>query len=114
MAEVKKKKLKDTRKERSLPASKPATPQWGMKNYSPERPDSEDDSSIAAHISWMTAEKRKRQPDFKQVEFCMGQTLSDRRKWLTSESKPTIGEVREKYPWLFDEDQVCLQFFSSE
>ena len=82
-------------------------PQWGMPNYSPTRPPSEDDISVAKHEEFLKKEKSKRQPDFSQVRLAMDKTFADRRKWLlTTQPTAKMSEVKEKYPWLFDEDQV--------
>ena len=80
-----------------------------MRFYLPERLASEDDATIAQHIKWMALEKRKKQPDYQQVACALDKTLADRRHWLMkSEPRPKIAEVRNRYPWLFDEDQVCV------
>ncbi|XP_071839081.1 uncharacterized protein [Apostichopus japonicus] len=105
---VQKKKLKAERKPRSPPPSTVDPPTyWGMKNYLPSRPASEDDLTIATHIGWLNAEKRRKQPDYKTVSCSMTKTLADRRKWIiSSKPKPTLDEIQVKYPWLFDEDQM--------
>lgn len=78
-----------------------------MKNYNPERPASEDDTTIASHVAWLLSEKKKKQPDYKAVSVAMGKTLADRRKWIIqTEPRPTAADIKKKYPWLFDEDQV--------
>lgn len=83
------------------------TPHWGMPCYLPPRSESEDSSTIKAHEDFMRKEKKKRQPDYKQVTFCMDKTLADRREWLvTTQPRPSLTEVQERYPWLFDEYQV--------
>lgn len=107
MEEVINRKLKKPRKSRpeTEEVRRPATSQWGMKNYLPSRDLSEEDVSIATHQKWLVAEKRKRQPDFKMVQCCMDKTLADRRKCIVSE-KPPLSEIKAQYPWLFDEDQV--------
>lgn len=76
-----------------------------MSNYLPPREPTEDDTTVASHIKWLATEKRKRQPDFKMVHCCMNKTLADRRKWVVNET-PSVSDVQEKYPWLFDEDEV--------
>ena len=96
-------------KREKLPSIKRAevVPQWGMPNYSPTRPPSEDDISVAKHEEILKKEKSKRQPDFSQVRLAMDKTFADRRKWLlTTQPTAKMSEVKEKYPWLFDEDQV--------
>ncbi|XP_071853739.1 uncharacterized protein [Apostichopus japonicus] len=102
------KKLKAERKPHSPPPSAVDPPTyWGMKNYLPSRPASEDDLTIATHIGWLNAEKRRKQPDYKTVSCSMTKTLADRRKWIiSSKPKPTLDEIQVKYPWLFDEDQM--------
>ena len=105
---VQRKKLKTARKPATPPPSVVQPPTyWGMKNYLPNRPASEDDQTIAKNIAWLQAERRKKQPDFKTVSCLMDKTLADRRKWIaSSKPQPTTEEVQARYPWLFDEDQV--------
>ncbi|PIK50491.1 hypothetical protein BSL78_12620 [Apostichopus japonicus] len=106
IAAVQKKKLKVARKPKSAPESPAAPPQWGMKNYLPNRPETEDDASIDGHICWLQDEKRKRQPDFRGVSQSMALTLADRRTWIISSPQtPSLADIKSKYPWLFDDIQ---------
>ncbi|KAJ8035454.1 hypothetical protein HOLleu_22686 [Holothuria leucospilota] len=78
-----------------------------MPCYLPSRSESEEPNTIKAHKDFMRKEKKKRQPDYKQVTFCMDKTLADRREWLvTTQPRPSLTEVQDRYPWLFDEYQV--------
>lgn len=80
--------------------------------FAPTAP-SEDDDTIKAHEEFLVKEKKKRQPDFVRVKLAMDKTLSDRRRWLIlSQPRPKLTAIKERYPWLFDEDQV-VTFLSS-
>lgn len=83
-------------------------PQWGMVNYKPSRPCSEDDVSIDAHISWMKQETKKKKPTHERVNLAMTATLADRRRLITK-GTATVKEIRDVYPWLFDEKEVYFQ-----
>ncbi|XP_071811273.1 sterile alpha motif domain-containing protein 3-like isoform X3 [Apostichopus japonicus] len=110
IAAVQKKKLKVARKPKSAPESPAAPPQWGMKNYLPNRPETEDDASIDGHICWLQDEKRKRQPDFRGVSQSMALTLADRRTWIISSPQtPSLADIKSKYPWLFDDIQLLTE-----
>lgn len=92
----------------SKAASDKVVPQWGMANYMPKRPSSEDEGTTSKHIKWLQLESKKRQPDFRQVAQLMQKTLADRRHWIVNtEPHPKVGAVIEMYPWLLrDDDQV--------
>lgn len=80
-----------------------------MVSYLPDRPISEDDLTIKKHEDFLIKEKKKRQPDYAGVKLSMDKTLSDRREWLVNtQPRPRIGEVKTRFPWLFDEDQVSV------
>nr|XP_054767301.1 uncharacterized protein LOC129274537 [Lytechinus pictus] len=49
------------------PAKPKFPPMFGLQNYLPERPKSEDPLTIKAHIEWLTVESKKKRPDFKEV-----------------------------------------------
>lgn len=96
----------------SQPPKKQAAPQWGMANYLPSRPDSEDDASIKIHLEWMQQEEKKKKPNYQRVEEAMVATFADRRKLIVTDAA-TVQKVREVYPWLFKEDEVCSVFLQA-
>ena len=90
-------------KEKNNPPRYP--PMWGMKNYLPARPSSEDDNSILKHKKWLQLEILKKRPDFKEVSHLMEITLADRRKEIVKKVISLKG-VKDNYPWLFTEHEV--------
>ena len=61
------------------PASKStekAKQMWGVNNYLPQPPASEDERSMQRHKQWLIGEKNKRCPDIKRVDSAMINTLS--------------------------------------
>lgn len=103
-----------------LPKSTPAKeknssprypPMWGMQNYLPARPSSEDDISILRHKKWLQLEILKKRPDYKAVSHLMEITLADRRKEIVKKVISLQG-IKENYPWLFTEHEVGHLFMS--
>lgn len=88
-------------------AVKTAPPQWGIVNYLPPRPESEDDASIEQHISWMKLEKLKKKPHYERIGESMSATLADRRKLIIKDGA-SVKDIKETYPWLFEEDEVGM------
>ena len=82
-------------------------PSWGIPNYMPERAPGEDDQSIAEHIESLKLEKIKKRPNFEKVCLLMSKTLPERRKKIVAEGI-TILALKTDFPWLFDEEEVCL------
>lgn len=91
------------------PTATMAPPQWGIVNYLPPRPESEDDASIRQHISWMKMEKMKKKPHYERVGESMSATLADRRKLIVKDGA-SVKDVKQTYPWLFEEDEVRYVF----
>ena len=86
-------------------SSTAAPPVWGVRNYLPSMPESEDIGSIERHTMLMQEEKKKKWPDIQRVETSMTVTLSARRKMIVQENA-TIQNIKDTYPWLFTESQV--------
>lgn len=84
-----------------------APPQWGLSNYLPDLPLSEDDETIQRHTQWLVQEKKKRYPDITRVGQSMKATLSTRRRNIVT-GHASVGQVESDYPWLFEESQVSL------
>ena len=61
-------KRKSTSDNYSTISKKQSPPQWGVTNYKPLRPSSEDDASINAHITWMKQETKKKKPNHERVQ----------------------------------------------
>lgn len=87
------------------PSKKSAAPQWGMRNYLPRRPESEDDTSISLHTNWMKDEVGKKKPNYGRIRDAMHTTFADRRKKIVTDGL-SIASLKEEYPWLFDEEEV--------
>ncbi|XP_071820324.1 uncharacterized protein [Apostichopus japonicus] len=92
-----------------VPAARKTPPQWGMINYLPQRQESEDDKSIESHIQWLRRENTKKKPHYSRVTEAMSATFSDRRQLIVKEGV-SVKQVQELYPWLFDEDEIILEF----
>ena len=92
------------------PQKQGGPPQWGMINYQPERPSSEDDASIQIHVEYMKLERSKKKPNYDRVAISMAATLADRRRLITKEMV-SIPALKTSYPWLFDEEEVCSKVF---
>ena len=90
-------------KEKTTPPRYP--PMWGMKNYLPQRPSSEDDNSVAKHNKWLQLEIFKKRPDFKEVSHLMEITLSDRRREIVKKGT-SLQDIKDSFPWLFTEHEV--------
>lgn len=103
---VKARKRKATTTAQTVAPQKNAVPQWGMANYLPSRRASEDDASVELHIEWMQQELRKKKPNYQRVEVSLVATLADRRRWIVLKGA-LASEVKELYPWIFKEDEVC-------
>ena len=93
--------LKDT----LSPASINSVLAYGVKNYLPERPVSEDDISIEKHISLMTQENNKTNPNYILLTSLMDMTFADRRKLLINDMQ-LFESIKIKYPCLFNAHQV--------
>ena len=70
----------------------------GVINWDPPAIDGEDETTNKAHITWMQKEARKKQPKMKL-------TFSFRRK-LINEGKTSLKEIKLKYPFLLECDEV--------
>lgn len=83
--------------------------QRGIVNWEPPAIDGEDERSCKAHIAWMQKEKKKRHYNTALVEKKMELTYSFRRKMVNT-GQHILKEIKLKYPFLFDESQVCMIF----
>lgn len=79
-----------------------------MEHYNPNRPETEDDRTIADHANWMKNEALKKRQDFKKIETLMDLTFADRRKFILD--FPTLNTVQEKYPCLFSREEIKNEF----
>jgi hypothetical protein len=86
---------------------KSRTPAHGLKLYLASRPLGEDDTSIRRHIANMKAEHKKRIKDHRTIDLGMDKTFGDRRQWVVYKN-PTISEIKETYPCLFNSMQVTI------
>jgi hypothetical protein len=88
------------------PAKLRAVVRRGIVNWAPPAIEGEDETSCRAHIVWMKKEKKKRQPNQAVVTKKMELTYSFRRQML-NEQKCLLKDIGEKYPFLFEINQVC-------
>ena len=82
---------------------------FGMANYLPSAPESEDDESTQRHVKWLKgAIKSRKSDDGAKVSSLMDLTLYHRRKM--SIDGASTAELAEEYPWLLkDTNQVLLE-----
>ena len=78
---------------------------WGVTHYLPDRPEGEDDVSIAKHKEAMRVESKKLRQDLSKVRLLMDLTFADRRKSVVNDLCK-IEDLRSEYPCLFHEDEV--------
>jgi hypothetical protein len=79
----------------------------GIVNWAPPAVDGEDEASCRAHVAWMQKEKKKRQYNKVLVGKKMELTYSFRRQMI-NEQKHLLKDIQEKYPFLFERNQVNI------
>ena len=83
---------------------------FGMVNYKPDRPESEDEHSTDKHIQWLQQSfKSRKSSDEHKVDTLMGLTLYKRRDDILSGD--SIKDVVQKYPWLTTGSDSVLKEF---
>lgn len=97
---------REKRKEKIMKTDKKCTG-FGMPNYFPETPESEDLHSIGNHISIMDKEHKKIKWDSRLIDCAMACTLHDRRSKIVT-LHWTVSKIKELYPCLFDSKQVSV------
>lgn len=80
---------------------------WGLPNYLPKREEGEDDMSVKKHTEFLKVEKQKKKPNYERVCMLMQKTFADRRQFIVTGNE-TILAVQQEYPWLFQEEEVCM------
>lgn len=79
---------------------------WGLKNYLPDKPLSEDEASVEKHMQWLQKEYRKKDDqDITQVDLLMDLTLHHRRTLVVSQQMD-VESILSDYPWLKSTDEV--------
>ncbi|XP_060771467.1 uncharacterized protein LOC132882224 isoform X2 [Neoarius graeffei] len=81
----------------------------GELNYLPNFPDGFDQAALEAARKDLVIEMQKRTPNGPLVKQKMDLTFALRRKEVV-ESEPAISNIVERWPALFTEDQVCMEF----
>ena len=81
--------------------------QRGIVNWAPPAIDGEDETSCKAHMRWMQKEKKKRQYNHTLVGKKMDLTYSFRRQMINGK-KHMLKDIEGKYPFLFEQKQVCI------
>ncbi|XP_018019309.1 uncharacterized protein LOC108675793 [Hyalella azteca] len=91
------------------PPPKKNLPAFGVANYMPLQPLTEDDISIQRHRTMMINELRKNSPNPRFIEETMRLTFYDRRRLIVTETA-TVASVAELYPALFNPYQILFEF----
>ena len=81
----------------------------GIVKWAPPHIEGEDEASHARHVMWMQSEWKKKEKRHSLVTRKMDLTYSFRREYLTKEMVPLL-DIKEKYPFLFDEKEVSLDY----
>nr|XP_054598849.1 sterile alpha motif domain-containing protein 3-like [Nothobranchius furzeri] len=84
-------------------------PKRGEVNYLPDYPEGEDESSLEDARQLMVAEMKKKTPNTAMMKQKMDLTFALRRKEIVND-KPAIIQICQRWPPLFTENQVCLEF----
>ena len=92
------------KEEKQMPKS---TPYFGMKNYLPSKPVSEDEASFEKHRLNLLHESKKKKWSYRTVDQLMALTFYDRRHKIVQEGR-SLSDIHEDYPCLFDSQQVRL------
>ena len=79
---------------------------FGVLHYLPDRPNGDMEDTIEDMIKLMAVENRKQKRNRNRISELMSQTFADRRKNIVTDQK-SISELRDRFPCLFDRDQVC-------
>ncbi|XP_076101714.1 sterile alpha motif domain-containing protein 3-like [Mytilus galloprovincialis] len=83
---------------------------WGLKNYLPDKPLSEDEASVEKHMQWLQKEYRKKDDqDITQVDLLMDLTLHHRRTLVVSQQMD-VESILSDYPWLKSTDELIKEF----
>lgn len=82
-----------------------SSPAFGLPNYHPLKPDTEDDASTMKHRELLMKESSKTQWNARVVDASMKLTFYDRRVRIV-ENGQSIQTIKETYPCLFDCHQV--------
>ncbi|XP_018021769.2 uncharacterized protein LOC108677961 [Hyalella azteca] len=113
MAMRAKKKLNVSEEENKVIPPKKNLPKnmlaYGVLNYLPTRPVTEDDISIERHRSLMINELKKNSLNPRTIEELMRLTFHDRRRLIITETA-TVAHVAELYPALFNPNQILFEF----
>lgn len=83
---------------------------YGVENYLPSRPSTEDDASILKHEETLCKESKRKNPDYSVIQTLMDLTFADRRLFVTKDL-PSFSAVKEKYPCLFNAHQVGFYLY---
>lgn len=105
------------------PAQEATTFTWGLGQFQPDMPASEDETSTDLHIKWLQREFKKTGSDIdiNNVDRKMGLTFAHRRKAIVAD-RIGVKELLDLYPWLHSRQEVyfcvnnivnCFMFKSS-
>ncbi|XP_047741045.1 uncharacterized protein LOC108678158 isoform X2 [Hyalella azteca] len=84
-------------------------PAFGVVNYMPSKPLTEDDISIQRHRTQMINELKKKAPNPRTIEELMKLTFHDRRQLIITENA-TVAYIAELYPAIFNPNQILFEF----
>jgi len=79
---------------------------YGMPNYVPKKPESEDLESLSRNISTLKKEAARKVKDSNTILHLMDLTLFDRRDKIVVQNASLLS-IQDEYPVLFSSDQVC-------
>lgn len=84
-------------------------PKRGEVNYLPDFPEGQDDSSLEDARQRMVEEMKKKTPNRVLIKQKMDLTFALRRNEVVND-QPAIIQICQRWPALFTEHQVCLEF----
>lgn len=82
---------------------------WGMANFLPNQPESEDDAAVELHKQWLQQEYIKTEQIPALVDLKMNLTFPARRKAVVTELVPPE-ELLLQYPFLKEREQIIKEF----
>lgn len=81
--------------------------QRGIVHWQPPSQCGENEESHNVRKTWLQKQWHKLTKDKSEISKRMDLTYPFRRIYINEEKRP-IKDVREEYPWLFDEEEVCI------
>jgi hypothetical protein len=94
------------------PSSSVSKNQWNIPNFLPERPEGEDDTSIDRHLDIIQLQHRlpPSKKDHSLLNQALDATFATRREDIISKGL-SITDLRQKYPCLFEYEEVRIYLY---